>query len=258
MAEVGWFRVATGVFGNRKVRQIERMSKGDSVLVIWFKLLALAATVNDGGLIYVTPEIPYDDAALADELRRAPALVKQALSALDQLGMVIRREGGHLFIPGWAEHQNIDGLERIREQNRQRKQAQRDRERSRDCHVTGHAESRDCHATEEEEEERKKNSFTHSFACARALGEGENEEISVLSRESAKRECLQGSIGKGVVLMSEEEMDDLLDKLSIDEFNHYVGVIADAELAGKRYKKRTHYQAILDMAEQDRSHCRRR
>lgn len=258
MAEVEWVRLSTGIFNNRKIRQIERMPKGDSLLVIWFKLLALAGIVNDGGAIYVTREIPYDDETLADEFRKPVALVRQAMEVFSRFGMTARREDGHLFLPGWKDHQNAEGLDRIREQNRLRKQAQRDREKSRDSHVTGHVTSRDCHALEEEGRKKKENSFTHSFACARALGEDENGENSDSDRETAKRECIQGALGKGVVLMSDEQMDDLLDRLSVDEFNHYVSVVAEAELNGKRYRKKTHYQAILDMAEADRSLARRR
>ena len=55
-----------------------------------------------------------------------------------------------------------------------------------------------------------------------------------------------------MVLLSDEQMDDLLDKLSIEEFDHYVGVVADCILKGKPFRKKTHYQAILDMAIADR------
>ena len=71
-------------------------------------------------------------------------------------------------------------------------------------------------------------------------------------REDTKRKMLGGDLGKGVVFLSQEQMDDLLDKLSIEEFDHYVGVVADCILKGKPYKKKTHYQAILDMAIADR------
>ena len=53
-------------------------------------------------------------------------------------------------------------------------------------------------------------------------------------------------------MLSPEQMDDLLDKLSLDEFDYYVGVVADCILSGKKYTRKTHYQAILDMAEKDR------
>ena len=63
---------------------------------------------------------------------------------------------------------------------------------------------------------------------------------------------LGGELGKGVVFLSQEQMDDLLDKLSLEEFDYYVGVVADCILKGKPFTRKTHYQAILDMAAADR------
>jgi hypothetical protein len=70
--------------------------------------------------------------------------------------------------------------------------------------------------------------------------------------EDKIRRSLGGELGKGVVLLSQEQMDDLLDKLSLEEFDYYVGVVADCILKGKPFKRKTHYQAILDMAVADR------
>ena len=110
---------------------------------------------------------------------------------------------------------------------------------SRDSNVTVTG----CHAIEEEEEgdlEEEFHSFTHS-------AEGEED----LSSSEHRRRYL-GGIGKGVVFLSDEQMSDLLDKMSIEEFDYYVGVVADSELKGHHYKKKTHYKAILDMAAKDR------
>lgn len=71
-------------------------------------------------------------------------------------------------------------------------------------------------------------------------------------REEAKRKYLGGKLGKGVVLLSPEQFDDLLDKLSLEEFDKYVEIVAVEELKGHHYTKKTHYEAILDMAEKDR------
>ena len=43
---------------------------------------------------------------------------------------MITRDGNLLTIPGWEEHQNIEGMDKIREQNRIRKQKQRERQRN--------------------------------------------------------------------------------------------------------------------------------
>ena len=70
MAEVKWVKVATDMFESRKIKQIEAMPKGDTVIAIWLKMLLLAGQINDGGAIYITPENPYTEKALAAELRR--------------------------------------------------------------------------------------------------------------------------------------------------------------------------------------------
>ena len=68
-------------------------------------------------------------------------------------------------------------------------------------------------------------------------------------RENLKRKYMGE---EGVVLLSNEQFDDLCRKLSLEELHKYMGIIADCELSGKKYKKKTHYQAILDMAAKDR------
>lgn len=98
----------------------------------------------------------------------------------------------------------------------------------------------DTQYREEEDNVGEGISFTHS-------DDGEED----LSSPEYRRKYL-GGIGKGVVFLSDEQMGDLLANMSLEEFNHYVGVVANEELKGHNYTKKTHYQAILDMAVEDR------
>ena len=246
MAEVKWIKVSTEMFSNnRKIKQIEVMPEGDAILVIWLKLLLLAGNINDGGAIYLTPEIPYTDEMLANELRRPLNTVRLALNTFQHFGM-IEIVDDILHLSSWEKYQSTDKLAEIREQNRLRKQKQRENQKllgsvSRDSHgtVTG------CHAIEEERDEDKdQEKETHSFILT------VDEPVTVDERDKRKR--LRGVLGGGLVMLSDSEMDDLLDKLSIDEFDKYVEVVKFCEAEGKSFKKKTHYQAILDMAMADR------
>ena len=237
--DVKWIKVSTSMFeSSRKIKQIELMPEGDTILVIWLKFLLLAGNVNDRGAIYITPEIPYTEEMLANELRRPLATVRMALSVFETFGMIEIIDNIY-YLSAWEKHQNVDGLEKIREQNRQRKRLQREREKlllpetSRDSHVT----VTQSHALEEEKEKEK---------------DLEIHSITPAHKKTQSMEKLGGSLGKGVVMLSDEQMDDLLDKLSLDEFNKYVSIVADCELKGKRYKNKSHYQAILDMVAKDR------
>jgi hypothetical protein len=98
-----------------------------------------------------------------------------------------------------------------------------------------------CNDIEEEKEEDQEKEF-HSLSLS----------VCEEQKDASKRRYLGGDLGKGVVFLSDEQMSDLLDKLSIEEFDHYVSVVADCILNGKKYTKKTHYQAILDMAMADR------
>ena len=253
MGEVSWIKVSTRMFESRKIKQIERMPDGDTILVIWFKLLILAGLINDGGAIYITPEVPYMPDSLADEVNRPIKTVQLALSTFSKFKMIDIETDGTIHVSNWEKYQNIDGMERIREQNRIRKRKQREREKlaSGGSHVTVTGN----HAIEKnrEEIELDKNSIYLSEP-----DEEENSEFSTWfstefsTKEEAKRSYLQGELGMGVVMLSQEQIDILLDFLSIEEFDHYVSVVAHQIIEkGRRYGK-THYQAIMEMAAKDR------
>lgn len=248
--EIEWIKLYLNIFRtSRKIKNIERMKNGDTIIIIWFKLLCLAGEINDDGKIYITPQIPFDIESLADELKRPKAIVERALRVFDEYGMIIRDDMGYILIKNWEKYQAVDRMAEIREQNRLRKQRQRERQQrsqdeSRDSHVTVTEDVTGRHDTEEEEEgELEFHSINHSITR-------EREDFE--AKEECKRKFLGGELGKGVVFLSDIQMSSLLDKLSIDEFNHYVSVVADCILNGKRYTKKTHYQAILDMAHKDR------
>ena len=117
-----------------------------------------------------------------------------------------------------------------------------------------------CNALEEEGEGDKElekdidrendRAFNHSFQ--KEIDKLIDLSTGLSTTEDTKRKMLGGELGKGVVFLSNDQMDDLLDKLSIEEFDHYVSVVADCILNGKPFKKKTHYRAILDMAMADR------
>ena len=243
MADVKWVKLTTDMFDNRKVKHLRRLPEGNNIVLIWVMLLTMAGRCNSGGMIFLTENIPYTPKMLADELDFEENTVILALQALEQLDMIVT-DNGFFTIAGWEEYQNIEGMDKIREQNRLRKQRQREKQKlleGKSQDVTGQVTG--CHAIEEEREEDEEKEF-HSFTHS-----AESEED--LSSPTSRRRYL-GGIGKNVVFLSDEQMADLLDKMSIEEFDYYVGVIAENELKGHHYKKKTHYQAILDMAAKDR------
>lgn len=118
--EIKWIKVSTDLFANRKIRLIESMEDRDTIIVIWLKLMILAGEINDGGLIYITPESPYTSASLAVQMGREEGEIQKALSIFEDYGMIEVDEHGIIGIPNWEVYQNLETMEKIREQNRAR------------------------------------------------------------------------------------------------------------------------------------------
>ena len=51
MGDIKWIKLSVDLFHNRKIRQLECMTDGDTLVLLWIKLLVLAGRLNDGGLV---------------------------------------------------------------------------------------------------------------------------------------------------------------------------------------------------------------
>lgn len=152
MSEVKWIKLSTQMFEDEKIKLIEALPNADTILIIWVKLLAQAGKTNATGYIYLNENIPFTDEMLATIFNRPITSVRLALNTFEQFGMIEINDQNFISISNWEKHQNVDGLEKIREQNRIRKQRERERKKnlipSRDSHnlITGH------HATDIDKE----------------------------------------------------------------------------------------------------------
>ncbi|WP_024854649.1 phage replisome organizer N-terminal domain-containing protein [Mediterraneibacter gnavus] len=142
MAKVKWIKITTDMFDNCKIKHLRKLPDGNNIVLIWVMLLTMAGRCNSNGMVFLTQNIPYTPKMLADELDFEENTVKLALQSLEQLEMIVM-DNGFFTIPGWEEHQNAEALEKIREQNRIRKQKQREKQKiecvtemSRDTGVT--------------------------------------------------------------------------------------------------------------------------
>lgn len=148
MAEITWIKLKTDMFENEKIKLIEALPDADTIIVIWVKLLAAAGKANSNGYIMLTESIPMNDEEMATIFNRPLNTVRLALQTFKRYGM-IEVDNEAVRIKNWETHQNIDGMERVREQNRLRKQKQREKQKTLEI---GHVTSRDSHATDIDKE----------------------------------------------------------------------------------------------------------
>lgn len=146
-----WFKLNMDIFGNRKIKFLRRLPDGDSVALFWIVLLAEARRCNSDGKIFLTESIPYTPDMLAEDFCFEKNTVELALDTFEQLDMTYI-DNGFITITGWEDHQNAEGLARIREQTRKRVAKHRESKKDSQCSVTGNVTVTQCNATEEDKD----------------------------------------------------------------------------------------------------------
>nr|DAS13535.1 MAG TPA: replisome organizer protein [Caudoviricetes sp.] len=129
MSEIKWIKITTDIFDDEKICLIDALPDPDAILVIWFKILTLAGKHNSNGLLMMTDKVHYTDEMLATIFRRPLNTVRMALGVFEQFGMVEIIDGV-ITLPNWEKHQNIDGMEKIKEQTRNRVARHREKQKN--------------------------------------------------------------------------------------------------------------------------------
>lgn len=159
MAEVKWIKITTDIFDDEKILMIETLPSADTILVIWFKLLALAGKSNNNGVFMMNNRIPYTEDMLAAIFRRDDKVVKFALNTFEQFGM-IEIIDSVITIPNWDKHQSLDAYEKKKERDRRLQAERREKQRaliekSSDNRLTSGDSSSDVAVSEEDKEKDK-------------------------------------------------------------------------------------------------------
>ncbi|MBP2027430.1 putative phage replisome organizer [Acetoanaerobium pronyense] len=154
MSEIKWIKITTGMFQDEKIDFIESLPEADAILIIWIKLLTLAGKCNANGFILLTENIPYTDEMLANRFKKPLTVIKLALKTFQNLNM-IKMEGPYIKISNWEKHQNIEGMEKIKEQTRNRVAKYREKQKllpENSCNATCNATVTQCNATDIDKE----------------------------------------------------------------------------------------------------------
>ncbi|HFQ5642207.1 TPA: phage replisome organizer N-terminal domain-containing protein [Streptococcus pneumoniae] len=156
MSEIKWIKITTDIFDDEKICLIDALPDHDAILVIWFKIIVLAGKLNKNGVLAISPNLVYTDEMLATRFQRPLNTVRMALGIFERFGMIEVVEGV-ITLPNWEKHQNIDGMEKIKEQTRKR--VARHREKQKELalgNVTGNVTVTDSNALEEDKTKIKK------------------------------------------------------------------------------------------------------
>lgn len=199
-----WIKLNLDMLDNVKLKIINSMPERDTINYIWISLLIMAGKVNDGGKIYVNKKITYTVETLSIILERPQALVKLALDTMCALGMITIDNKNIIKIKNWAKYQNVEGLEKAREQSklRMRKKRERDRENKEKLKEGNELRNSDVTVTEKKQNVTPKNKRENRE-------EEKDEDVNKKERRKSN-----------VVSLEERKMEEV-NEVAVRILNHY-------------------------------------
>lgn len=119
MSDIRWVKLSTDTLDDEKIQYIEGLPEGQMLFNVWMKLIIMAGRSNQDGYLFVCEGVPYNEESLANKLRYPQNMIRLALNVYEKLKM-IELINGVIHLSNWHKHQNIEGLDKIREQTRLR------------------------------------------------------------------------------------------------------------------------------------------
>lgn len=133
MKGIEWIKITTNMCEDEKIRLFNSIEGIQDVgFYIWIRFLLQAGKVNDNGLIYLTPKIPYTKQMLSRLFERPVDIIEKVINVLVEFQMIEIYEDGIIKICNWEKHQNIEGMKKVREGTRERVKNCRDRKKEKE------------------------------------------------------------------------------------------------------------------------------
>jgi len=129
MSDIKWIKLSTNMYDDEKMKLVDAMPERDIIHYLWIRLLIQAGKTNANGLIYLNENIPYTDEMLSTIFSRPLASIRLALKVLSDFQMIEIAENNVIRIVNWERHQNVEGMDRVRDQNRKRVQNHREKKK---------------------------------------------------------------------------------------------------------------------------------
>ena len=205
MSEIKWIKITTDIFDDEKICLIDALPDRDAIIVIWIKLITLAGKLNRKGVLAISKNIVYTDEMLAQTFHRPLNTVRMALEVFEKFGMVEKIDGV-IMLPNWEKHQNIDGMEKIKEQNRNR--AARHRQKQKLL-----AQNNESNVTDNVTDNV---TVTESNALDKELDKELDKDIEIINNKVMISSSLSENLKHSGIYLTDKSHQQLLDYVGLD------------------------------------------
>lgn len=226
-----WLKLKRDFFKRHDIRIIEEMPNGKDYILFYLKLLL--ESIDHDGTLRFSDAIPYNEQMLSVVTNTNIDIVRSAMKIFTELNMMEVMDDGTFYmsevnkmIGSAVDNDNANRQRRFREKKKKL-------------------------ALQSVTESVTKNNESKSIELETDIETDIELDVAVATGGNISNfELQKGSLGRGVVLLTPEQDEALLDKLGFDGYNHYISKLA-AFIIDKGAKVGNHYATILKWAEQD-------
>jgi len=230
-----WLKLKRDFFKRHDIRIIEEMQNGKDYILFYLKLL-LESIDHEGNLRF-SDAIPYNEQMLSVVTNTNVDIVKAAMDLFLKLGMIEIFDDETIYM---NEVEKLIGSETTDAEKKRLQRAKRDNVGTM---------SLECPQSVPQSKRKSKEKDLDIDVVVED-GNGNDTENVENSVENSTLEFMGGTLGKGVVLLSEAQRNALLDELGLDAFNHYISRLADFIIKNDA-SVGNHYETIRKWAKED-------
>jgi predicted phage replisome organizer len=233
-----WLKLKRDFFKRHDIRIIESMPNGKDYILFYLKLLL--ESIDHEGKLRFSETIPYNEQMLSVITNTNVDVVKSAMDVFIGLNMLEIQDDKTIYM------QEVEKMIGSAVDNDNANRQRRFREKKKQLLLQNVMDA----VTESNESKSIEKEIEKEIEL-----EGEEEETGQnLSGPSttAKLEKIGGNLGQGVLMLTDEQNEDLLDKLSLDEYDLYCKKLSDYIIAHPEKTFKSHYQTILKWVAEDR------
>ena len=129
MGQVGWIKINTDIFSNRKIKILLKEKDGDTYFRLWIQILTIAGECNRNGGLYISDNVPFKIEDFTNIIGKSSKTFTKVFRKFIDLGMLIYKDNTY-FVKNWNKYQSIENYEKYQMQNRERQKKYREKLKS--------------------------------------------------------------------------------------------------------------------------------
>ena len=92
MGQVGWIKINTDIFSNRKIKILLKEKDGDTYFRLWIQILTIAGECNRNGGLYISDNVPFKIEDFTNIIGKSSKTFTKVFRKFIDLGMLIYKD----------------------------------------------------------------------------------------------------------------------------------------------------------------------